>query len=687
MKETGFIKQNKEKWIEFEKILHDKKRDPDRLSSLFIQITDDLSYSRTFYPNRSVRVYLNNIAQQVFHSIYRNKRERWKRFVHFWSEDLPRLIYDCGSELRLSLIVFVLCMLIGALSCYHDPEFMRTILGDRYVEMTKANIENGDPMAVYKSMNQVDMFLGIAFNNIMVAFNTFLLGILCGAGSMGIMVFNGIMVGVFQYFFIQRGLFVESFLAIWLHGTLEISSIVIAGAAGLTMGKGLVFPGTLSRIQSFQVTARRGFKLLLSIVPILAFAALIESFLTRYTMGDYIDVVRIIIIAASLIFILGFFVWYPIAKVEKNLNKAYLLCFFLFGLVSSFVLYPWIREKHSGMLAAAIAGPWLTINLAGLLYVLIKMKPPVEVTRTFPELKLPPDVNQDIDTEVIKDNGEIFSDTFVFLKKHARRIVLFAVTLAAIYTAAFAIFYAEDFSYSFFFEKNNNFFSGIINAFLFLGDLAMYFSWPKYPLLMAGNIVLFSVMSALGAHLWTIAAKKEKLSIAANIINFLKSLLILSVTSLITWMHPFFFFVLMLSVYPILMQWLFITQVENINVFSAFGRSFSLDGKYFNLVGLYLIFIVVSIIFLFLVSSPILWVMVNFLSMGFDFHPDVYWLMLKSILTFSSFVALAILFLMSLSGGALFYYSAKEAREAGSLKRRIMALRTKKQRAAVTNGS
>ena len=76
MRETSFIKQNKEKWKEFEQILENKNKDPDKLNELFIQITDDLSYSRTFYPNRSVRVYLNNLAQRIFTSIYKNKKSR-----------------------------------------------------------------------------------------------------------------------------------------------------------------------------------------------------------------------------------------------------------------------------------------------------------------------------------------------------------------------------------------------------------------------------------------------------------------------------------------------------------------------------------------------------------------------------------------------------------------------------------
>ena len=82
MRETSFIKQNKDKWKEFEHDLNKENADPDKLSDLFIQITDDLSYSRTFYPNRSVRVYLNNIAQQIFYSIYKNEHFS-KYFIPF----------------------------------------------------------------------------------------------------------------------------------------------------------------------------------------------------------------------------------------------------------------------------------------------------------------------------------------------------------------------------------------------------------------------------------------------------------------------------------------------------------------------------------------------------------------------------------------------------------------------------
>jgi hypothetical protein len=117
------------------------------------------------------------------------------------------------------------------------------------------------------------------------------------------------MIGAFQYFFIERGLFWDSFLTIWTHGTLEISAIIIAGAAGATMGRGLVFPGTYTRTQAFQRSARRGVKMMVGTVPLFILAGFIEGFLTRNT--ETPDVIRALFILICLLFVLLYFVWYP----------------------------------------------------------------------------------------------------------------------------------------------------------------------------------------------------------------------------------------------------------------------------------------------------------------------------------------------------------------------------------------
>ncbi|HEX2934657.1 MAG TPA: stage II sporulation protein M [Bacteroidales bacterium] len=309
MKESKFIEQNKKKWQEFETDLLYGRNKSSKLSRLFIQVTDDLSFVRTFYPHRSVKIYLNGMAQYLFNDLYRNQATNFKGFVKFWKVDLPLLIHDSRKEFRISFIIFLLAFAIGIISSIYDKDFARFILGDQYVKMTTENIHNNDPMAVYKKAHEVDMFFGITVNNLMVALSTFLLGVFLSIGAVFRLLYNGIMVGVFQYFFIERGLFAESFLTIWQHGTLEISSIIIAGAAGITLGKGLVFPGSYARMESFKISALRGLKIFLGITPVIIMAAFIEGFLTRHT--ELPPPVRIIVIAISLMFVLFYFVWYP----------------------------------------------------------------------------------------------------------------------------------------------------------------------------------------------------------------------------------------------------------------------------------------------------------------------------------------------------------------------------------------
>jgi uncharacterized membrane protein SpoIIM required for sporulation len=316
MKETKFIEQNKEKWAAYEQMLQENRRDPEKLNELFIQITDDLSYARTFYPNRSVRVFLNGLAQRIFHNIYRGRRFPAERLRLFWAVELPRTVWETRRALLLSFALFVLAFGIGMVSSMIDPQFARVILGDEYVDMTLANIESGDPMAVYKDAGPFGMAAGITANNLFVALRTAILGVLASIGTVFIMLYNGIMVGAFQYFFVEQGVFWDSFLTIWIHGTLEISAIIIAGAAGMVAGSGLLFPGTYRRTQAFQISMRQGLKIFIGIVPIIVLAGFFESFLTRFT--ETPDAIRAAFIACSLAFVLWYFVWLPWHKARTG---------------------------------------------------------------------------------------------------------------------------------------------------------------------------------------------------------------------------------------------------------------------------------------------------------------------------------------------------------------------------------
>lgn len=315
MKESSFINQNKDNWKHYEKVLKGKSSEPDELNDLFIQVTDDLSYSRSFYPNRSVRVYLNSLAQKVFLKLYTNRRRKQSFLGKFFKEELPAILFSARKEMLVCFLVFVLTFLVGVFSSRHQPGFARQILGDSYVEMTKENIKEGKPMNVYAEGDKMTGFLAIAYNNLRVDMLTFVTGLIFSIGALFVLAYNGVMVGVFQYFFYGSGYFTFTVLTIWLHGTLEIFTMILSATAGLVFGKGLVFPGTYSRGQAFRISAIKGVKILFVIIPLTLTAAFIEGFITGQT-GTPLYV-KAALILASLFFILFYFVWYPWFKFSK----------------------------------------------------------------------------------------------------------------------------------------------------------------------------------------------------------------------------------------------------------------------------------------------------------------------------------------------------------------------------------
>ena len=249
MKEVVFIRQNIEKWRQTEQTVeHVGEASPDALADAYIDVTSDLAFAQTHYPDSRITLYLNNLASALHNELYKNKREKWSRIVTFWTREMPDTIWEARRELLSSFLIFLASALIGVLSQWLDADFARFVMGDHYVEMTLDNIASGHPMGVYNSSEGTLMFVGITTNNVQVSFLVFALGALTSFASGWILFQNGLMMGTFQTFFAQHGLLWPSFLAIWLHGTLEISAIIVAGAAGLAMGNSLLFPGTYSRL-------------------------------------------------------------------------------------------------------------------------------------------------------------------------------------------------------------------------------------------------------------------------------------------------------------------------------------------------------------------------------------------------------------------------------------------------------
>ncbi|MCR4030498.1 MULTISPECIES: stage II sporulation protein M [Flavobacterium] len=320
MREIAFIKQNKEKWLEFELAIFGKaKKNPDELANLYIQMMNDLAYAQTYYPKSKTVVYLNHLASQIYQKIYKTKRTDRNQFIDFFKIDVPLLVYEYKRYLLYAFALFFVTVSIGVISARYDQDFVRLILGDEYVNMTLENIKKGNPMAVYGSGSNWGSFIGITVNNLFVGAKCYFYGIFAGIGTFTIFLQNCIMLGSFQYFFYEQGVFWKSVRGIWIHGSMEIFAIVIETTAGFILGASILFPKTFSRLNSFKIGFKNSFKIFLSTFPFTISAGFLEGFITRYSI-DMPNWLSSFIILITLAIISFYYLIYPFI-VHKKLHS------------------------------------------------------------------------------------------------------------------------------------------------------------------------------------------------------------------------------------------------------------------------------------------------------------------------------------------------------------------------------
>lgn len=293
--------------------------DPDEMARDFTQLVDDLAYAKTFYPSSKVTQFINAEASKIYLNIYKNRKEESNRLVTFWKYDLPLTIRKHHGTVLFSFITFTIFWIVGFFITKQDESMARTLLGDGYIEMTQKNIDDGNPFGVYEKGNAVLSWLGIMINNIKVSLVFFVEGLFCGVPVLYNLAEEATRIGAFHQFFASRGLGMQVFLVVFVHGTLELTAIIIAGAAGLVLGKSFLFPGTIKRLSAFKQGAKDGVKMVIGLIPVFVLAAFFEGLFTR--LYNDLSIFTTIIVSLSVLFVIWYFIIHPIRLSRKMAVK------------------------------------------------------------------------------------------------------------------------------------------------------------------------------------------------------------------------------------------------------------------------------------------------------------------------------------------------------------------------------
>lgn len=264
---------------------------PDELEEftvLYREVVADLARAHTYGGSLRLCFHLERLAAEAHNLFYRDAREA-KGSLNWLRRGFPATLRAHGRYAVAAAILLFAPALITYAGVRANPELARVLIPVQII--TRAE-EAGDRLArgeQYVDIPPVQMSVfssQVMTNNIQVAFLAVAGGVLAGLGTLAILVFNGIHLGsVFALYGLEGA---QRLLWIFVlpHGVIELTAIVVSGAAGLYIGRTLVAPGRRSRARALQEEGRTVLSLVAGAAVLLVIAGLVEGFVSPAAAPD-----------------------------------------------------------------------------------------------------------------------------------------------------------------------------------------------------------------------------------------------------------------------------------------------------------------------------------------------------------------------------------------------------------------
>lgn len=243
------------------------------LGLLYRSLILDLSRAQSQPEARHLEPYLNNLAQRCHGRVYERPPASWRDVSHFFLRDFPRCFRKNAPLIGLAFLLFSAGSLLALLTVHLDPRTETYFLPRPVIDQLDQGVLWTDNMQANPSESSFLMT-----NNIRVAFNAFTFGVLFGVGTLVLLFHNGLFAfgGPLQVCF-KHGMGWRLLNFMLAHGVIELTTIFIAGGAGMLMGFALLFPGELPRWQAVRAKSKEAIILIAGCVPLLVIAGIIEG--------------------------------------------------------------------------------------------------------------------------------------------------------------------------------------------------------------------------------------------------------------------------------------------------------------------------------------------------------------------------------------------------------------------------
>jgi uncharacterized membrane protein SpoIIM required for sporulation len=267
-------------WRELEVLISAAGRRPERLGpeqalrlgALYRAAAADLATARRRFPRDPAVARLEELVGRARHLVY-DTRLRRSSPLRFLARGYWQLVAEKPAALLVSGLLLVGAAGLGALWSLHAPGDATGIVPQAF----RPALQPGHPWHDMTPSEQASFTASIFTNNIKVTLLAFAGGMTGGILTAGAMLYNGLLVGVIGGLMVGAGNGVGFIQLVMAHGVLELSCIVVAGAAGLRLGWAIVDPGRETRRASVQREARRAVLVALGTAPWLVVAGIVEG--------------------------------------------------------------------------------------------------------------------------------------------------------------------------------------------------------------------------------------------------------------------------------------------------------------------------------------------------------------------------------------------------------------------------
>lgn len=241
---------------------------------LYRQVASDLSTLRQDSTARTYAEHVNQLLARAHHIIYSTRRSNFLSLYRYMRDEYPAVFQRNLRYVLLALAVTLAGALFGSVVTLARPEFMRHMLGPQMV----ATIERHQMWTQSVVALAPAASSWIMTHNLSVCFVGFAGGVIFGLGPLYSMFINGLLLGVIGIACQQHGMSVDLWSFVAPHGSLELPSIILSGAAGFRLGEGALFPGLYRWRDSVALAGAEATRLVAGIIPLLIVAGSLEGF-------------------------------------------------------------------------------------------------------------------------------------------------------------------------------------------------------------------------------------------------------------------------------------------------------------------------------------------------------------------------------------------------------------------------